>query len=234
MYGRPFGKSLCHAWSAGPAALLPELVLGVRPLTDGWRRFEVEPELGESRTGPGRRFPCPGGGMIVVTVDQAEVNVEVPDGLVLERSDAAPVVGPGKARWTLQTRSNPACPVDVCSSDSPKRAQRLVNIWRRGDRRNSLPRQPPQGRGYLERRQPIATSPLLQTTLKRRRGLPVDQPRLGGLLIDLLNGNGPIDPRTDVDKASLIQRYPEVDVPECRVRSGEGVEWVGGVKQSMR
>ena len=27
MYGRPFARSLCHAWGAGPAALLPETVL---------------------------------------------------------------------------------------------------------------------------------------------------------------------------------------------------------------
>ena len=127
MYGRAFGKSLCHAWSAGPAALLPELVLGVRPLTDGWRRFEVIPELSELDWA-GAAVPVPGGGMIVVTVDQAEVNVEVPDGLVLERPDAAPVVGPGKARWTVQTRvESGLSTVHSVPVDPPKRAQRLVD-----------------------------------------------------------------------------------------------------------
>ncbi|MEA5116965.1 MAG: hypothetical protein VB036_05020, partial [Propionicimonas sp.] len=29
MYGRPFARSLCHAWAAGPAALLPEAVFGL-------------------------------------------------------------------------------------------------------------------------------------------------------------------------------------------------------------
>jgi len=44
-YGRPFGKSLCHAWGFGPAALLPEVLLGVRPLAPGWTRIAVEPQL---------------------------------------------------------------------------------------------------------------------------------------------------------------------------------------------
>ena len=47
MYGRPFGRSLCHAWASGPAAILPEAVLGLRPLDDGWARFEVRPALGD-------------------------------------------------------------------------------------------------------------------------------------------------------------------------------------------
>jgi len=46
-YGRPFGKSLCHAWGSGPAALLPEIILGVRPLASGWSRFSVNPQLGD-------------------------------------------------------------------------------------------------------------------------------------------------------------------------------------------
>jgi len=45
-YGRPFANSLCHAWSAGPAWLLPAEILGIRPLTDGWKKFTVNPRLG--------------------------------------------------------------------------------------------------------------------------------------------------------------------------------------------
>lgn len=45
-YGRPFGKSLCHAWSAGPAAILPQALFGLVPLEDSWRVFTVEPRLG--------------------------------------------------------------------------------------------------------------------------------------------------------------------------------------------
>lgn len=44
-YGRPYGKSMCHAWAAGPVFLLPEILLGLTPLTDGWQQFEVDPAL---------------------------------------------------------------------------------------------------------------------------------------------------------------------------------------------
>lgn len=44
-YGRPFGKSLCHAWSSGPAALIPSELLGIRPLSDGWATFEIDPQV---------------------------------------------------------------------------------------------------------------------------------------------------------------------------------------------
>lgn len=42
-YGRPFGKSLCHAWSTGPAFLIPGVFLGVRPASDGWKTYDVKP-----------------------------------------------------------------------------------------------------------------------------------------------------------------------------------------------
>jgi alpha-L-rhamnosidase len=45
-YGRPFAKSLCHAWSAGPAMLLPRAVFGLRPLQPGWRELAIAPVLG--------------------------------------------------------------------------------------------------------------------------------------------------------------------------------------------
>ena len=45
-YDRPYGKSMCHAWGAGPVFLLPELIFGIRPLADGWARVAVEPHPG--------------------------------------------------------------------------------------------------------------------------------------------------------------------------------------------
>ena len=45
-YKREFGLSLCHAWSAGPAFLLPMVMLGLRPLADGWKEFECVPLVG--------------------------------------------------------------------------------------------------------------------------------------------------------------------------------------------
>ena len=46
-YGRPFAKSLCHAWSSGPAFLIPGVFLGVCPTADGWRTWEVIPAIPE-------------------------------------------------------------------------------------------------------------------------------------------------------------------------------------------
>jgi len=46
MYGREFGKSLCHAWGASPIYLLGKYYLGVRPTAAGYSSYEVKPELG--------------------------------------------------------------------------------------------------------------------------------------------------------------------------------------------
>lgn len=44
-YGRPFAKSLCHVWSAGPVYLLSQALSGARPLTPGWRDVALAPRL---------------------------------------------------------------------------------------------------------------------------------------------------------------------------------------------
>lgn len=40
-YGRPYAMSLCHAWSSGPAALLPLIGFGCEPTADGWAQSRV-------------------------------------------------------------------------------------------------------------------------------------------------------------------------------------------------
>ena len=45
MYGRPYGKSLCHAWGASPLYLLGRYYLGVRPTKPGYEAYEVRPQL---------------------------------------------------------------------------------------------------------------------------------------------------------------------------------------------
>ncbi len=47
MYGRPFGKSLCHAWGASPIYLLGKYYLGVKPSSPGYNTYSVEPCLGD-------------------------------------------------------------------------------------------------------------------------------------------------------------------------------------------
>ncbi|PWS28816.1 alpha-rhamnosidase [Pedobacter yonginense] len=46
MYGRPFGKSLCHAWGASPIYLLGKYYLGVKPTAPGYESYTIEPNLG--------------------------------------------------------------------------------------------------------------------------------------------------------------------------------------------
>lgn len=46
MYGRPFGKSLCHAWGASPIYLLGKYYLGVKPIKEGYKEFAIQPSLG--------------------------------------------------------------------------------------------------------------------------------------------------------------------------------------------
>ncbi|MRX44647.1 alpha-L-rhamnosidase-related protein [Agromyces kandeliae] len=93
MYGRPFGRSLCHAWSAGPAALIPEAVLGIRPLDDGWARFEVVPRLA-GLDWASAVVPTPLGD-VVVHADATGSTVRIPAGASLahgDRIDIGPAV----------------------------------------------------------------------------------------------------------------------------------------------
>ena len=46
MYGRPYGKSLCHAWGASPLYILGKYFLGVRPTKPGYETYEIRPVLG--------------------------------------------------------------------------------------------------------------------------------------------------------------------------------------------
>ena len=96
MYGRPFGRSRCHAWASGPAAILPEAVLGLRPLGDGWSRFAVQPALGDLAWASAV-VPAPSGDIVVVA-DASTVTVQVPAGTMLVREGHA-VPGPATVEW---------------------------------------------------------------------------------------------------------------------------------------
>ena len=46
-YGTSIGKhTWSHPWSASPARIIPQFLLGVRPSTLGWRRIKVHPQPG--------------------------------------------------------------------------------------------------------------------------------------------------------------------------------------------
>ena len=74
MYGRPFGKSLCHAWGASPIFLLGKYYLGVQPTSPGYNTYEVRPALGGLKWIKGS-VPYKGGD-ISVYCDQKQIKVK--------------------------------------------------------------------------------------------------------------------------------------------------------------
>jgi hypothetical protein len=78
MYGRPYGKSLCHAWGASPIYLLGKYYLGVRPTKPGYEEFEIRPSLGNLDWMEGD-VPTPHG-MIHVYMDRQQVKVHATEG----------------------------------------------------------------------------------------------------------------------------------------------------------
>ena len=75
-YDRPFGKSLCHAWGAGPAFLLPQMLFGIEPLSCSWKRFKVSPVPGLTACGT---IPTPYGNIEIECVDGKIVSLSAPE-----------------------------------------------------------------------------------------------------------------------------------------------------------
>ena len=73
MYGRPYGKSLCHAWGASPIYIIGKYFLGVRPAMPGYETYEIRPILGGLEWMEGE-VPTPFG-KISVKMNQQEVSV---------------------------------------------------------------------------------------------------------------------------------------------------------------
>ncbi|MET0447142.1 MAG: alpha-L-rhamnosidase C-terminal domain-containing protein, partial [Aeromicrobium sp.] len=91
MYGRPFGRSMSHAWSSAPASLLPQLLLGLRPLAPGWAAFTIRPQLGDLAWA-GATVPTPHGDVTVIA-DTRTVRAWLPAGTTLLDGDTR-VTGP--------------------------------------------------------------------------------------------------------------------------------------------
>ena len=45
MYGRKYGKSLCHSWGASPVYLIGKYLVGLKPAEDGYKKFRLCPYL---------------------------------------------------------------------------------------------------------------------------------------------------------------------------------------------
>lgn len=78
MYGRPFGKSLCHAWGASPIYLLGKYYLGVKPTSAGYATYLVEPVKGGLEWMEGK-VPTPNGN-ISVYCNNKEIKVKGDEG----------------------------------------------------------------------------------------------------------------------------------------------------------
>lgn len=86
MYGRPYGKSLCHAWGASPLYLLGKYYLGVIPTRPGYRTYDVRPHLG-GLTWMRGAVPTPFG-PIIISADAQTLTVIAP-----------PSIGEGTIYW---------------------------------------------------------------------------------------------------------------------------------------
>jgi hypothetical protein len=107
MYGKPFGKSLCHAWGASPLYLLGKYYLGVQPTAPGYAAYVVEPNLGGLQWIEGK-VPTPQGD-VAVYADTARIRVTGAGGkgvlrftsLTPPRSDAGTIARVGEHRYEL-------------------------------------------------------------------------------------------------------------------------------------
>ena len=79
MYGREFGKSLCHAWGASPIYLLGKYYLGVKPTSPGYGTYVVEPNLGGLKWMQGK-VPTPNG-VVDLFVDKKQVKIKAEEGV---------------------------------------------------------------------------------------------------------------------------------------------------------
>lgn len=78
MYGREFGKSLCHAWGASPIYLLGKYYLGISPSKPGYETYTVQPVLGGLDWMEGK-VPTPAG-EIALYCSKKEIRIQAPAG----------------------------------------------------------------------------------------------------------------------------------------------------------
>ena len=91
MYGRPFEKSLCHAWSASPIYLFGRFRLGVVNTGVGYDTFDIRPQIGNLKFVSGK-VPVPGGYVSVkAEKDRVEVLADIPGGTLYWKGKAYPV-----------------------------------------------------------------------------------------------------------------------------------------------
>ena len=88
MYGNPYQKSLCHAWSCGPIYFLGRYCLGVFPTSPAYETYTVEPNAGRYETFVGD-----------VPTEKGNIHVEYDHGkvTVLSELDGGTLIVNGKS-----------------------------------------------------------------------------------------------------------------------------------------
>ncbi len=95
MYGREFGKSLCHAWGASPIYLLGKYYLGVKPTSAGYATYNIEPNLGGLQWMQGT-VPTPGGNInVYCSTKEMRITGAAGKGLLTFKSKSKPVCKQG-------------------------------------------------------------------------------------------------------------------------------------------
>ncbi len=97
MYGREFGKSLCHAWGASPIYLLGKYYLGVKPTSPAYGTYLAEPALGGLQWMKGK-VPTPHG-EIELEVNKTALKIRSAEGkgTLRFRSKVTPLCKEGNA-----------------------------------------------------------------------------------------------------------------------------------------
>ncbi|WP_435132756.1 alpha-rhamnosidase [Formosa sp. A9] len=96
MYGRPYGKSLCHAWGASPIYLFGRYYLGVEPTAPGYATYEIKPNLGGLEWMKGK-VPTPNGKVeLHITPNEINVKASEGEGILIIKSEAQPVSNYGE------------------------------------------------------------------------------------------------------------------------------------------
>jgi alpha-L-rhamnosidase len=95
MYGRPFGKSLCHAWGASPIYLLGKYYIGVKPTSAGYDTYAIEPNLGGLQWMQGS-VPTPNGNIdVYCSTTEMKVKGESGTGTLKFKSKTMPTTNQG-------------------------------------------------------------------------------------------------------------------------------------------
>lgn len=95
MYGRPFGKSLCHAWGANPVYLFGKYLLGVKPTSPGYKTWLAEPSLAGLEWIKGK-VPTPDGVMeIFMNKEIIKIKTAQGNGVLRIKSKKQPKVEKG-------------------------------------------------------------------------------------------------------------------------------------------